>query len=65
MAELNLTHVEDKQWKAFIKDIAEVQDKHELILVPTFKWNAVHGITYEWGAMRKPANDEVPKTDKE
>lgn len=60
MAELNLTSVSDEEWKKFIAEIAAVQDKHGLLLIPTFKWNAVQGISYEWGAMRKP--DEVPKT---
>lgn len=66
MAELNLTSVSDDQWKAFIKDIADVQDKHDLILVPTFKFNVVEGMSYEWGAMRKPPKndgDQVSETN--
>lgn len=63
MAELNQTHVPDQEWQNFIKDIVEVQEKHGLLLVPTFKFNAVQGMTYEWGAMRKPPEkDEASKT---
>lgn len=58
MAELNLTNVSDKKWKAFIADIVKVQDKHGLILVPTFKFNAIQGISYEWGAMTKPPHED-------
>lgn len=61
MAELNLTNVSDKEWQSFINDIIAVQDKHGLLLVPTFKFNAVQGPSYEWGAMRKPPQDEDTK----
>lgn len=63
MAELNLTNVTEDEWKKFIKDIIAVQDKHNLMLVPTFKFNTVQGMTYEWGAIRKPPQNEVSKTE--
>lgn len=65
MAELNLTSVSNEEWQKFIKDIIKVQDKHGLILVPTFKFNTIEGMKYEWGAIRKPPQNEVSETKRD
>lgn len=60
MAELNLTAISQEDWQSFIKDIVDVQNKHKINLIPTFKWNSVEGYQVEWGGIRQ--HEQVPET---
>jgi hypothetical protein len=58
MTELNRTNISEKEWRAFIKDIVEVQEKHGMELVPTMKVSPITGLTMEWGGIRKENGDK-------
>lgn len=61
MTELNRTHIPDEEWKAFIKDIVSVQDKHKITLIPSISVSPISGVKYEWGGLRY----EAPNADRD